>query len=127
MFRSLSICCVLVLYLLSTLRAVLPIIHYALDKDFYAVRCVNVDKPELECEGCCQVVKEVQKTTEQEQSPQSAPSTSDRQTSSETPHLLGSCQHLPLPQEFSSQTAYASRTFALAEGFFRLPFQPPRV
>ncbi len=127
MLRSISISLLIVLYVFSTCRAFVPFLHYAVDKDFYAERCINKSKPELECDGCCQIVKEVQEEIQKGQSPQSSPTNTDRLTQSETPHILHSGENLPAPQVAMGTVAYTSDNHGLADGFFFLPFQPPRA
>ncbi|MBD1207466.1 MAG: hypothetical protein H9535_03485 [Ignavibacteria bacterium] len=127
MLRLVSISLLIFLYTLSTCRVFVSFLHYAVDKEFYAERCVNKDKPELECDGCCQVVKEVQEETQKEQSPQSAPTNTDRQTQSEVHHISRFTDHLPLPQILLCIMPYYLGNHPLAEGFSALPFQPPRA
>ena len=38
-------------------------IDYKINRDFYEIHCVNKAKPELNCHGKCQMVKESEKST----------------------------------------------------------------
>ncbi len=38
-------------------------IDYKINRDFYEIRCINKAKPELECHGKCQAMKENEKSS----------------------------------------------------------------
>ncbi|MCS6809002.1 MAG: hypothetical protein RML40_09815, partial [Bacteroidota bacterium] len=58
--RQATIACILLAaYLTLTCRVVLPVINYMVNYESYRERCENKDKPEMECDGSCQVQKEV--------------------------------------------------------------------
>lgn len=49
------------------LRPVFPVMSYVIDYDYIAnVLCINKDKPELECNGKCHLMKELAKASESE-------------------------------------------------------------
>ncbi len=50
------------LYMLAMLRPVQPYVEYILNQDYIAeFLCINKDKPELQCNGKCHLVKEIEK------------------------------------------------------------------
>jgi hypothetical protein len=126
MLRIVSISLLIFLYTLSTCRVFVPFLHYAANKEYYLERCENKDKPELECDGCCQIVKEVQQETQREQSPQSTP-TNERESTFQLFHIVSDSQDL-LAVRISSQTIFfALSPQSLAEGYISPLFQPPRI
>ncbi len=57
-----------------------PYIDYYVNQDFIARElCENKDKPELNCKGKCHLDKEIKKTVQKENSPQSPFSPSQKQ------------------------------------------------
>ena len=53
------------------LRPVQPIVEYVLNQDYIAeFLCINKEKPELQCNGKCHLVKEIEK--QQEEAPLTA-------------------------------------------------------
>ena len=49
------------------LRPVKPYVEYILNQDYIAeFLCINKDKPELQCNGKCHLVKEIEKQQQQE-------------------------------------------------------------
>ena len=51
------------LYVGALLRPIVPVIEYNLNYDYIAkVLCINKDEPELQCNGKCQLAKEIKKT-----------------------------------------------------------------
>lgn len=53
--------------MLAMLRPVQPYVEYVLNQDYIAeFLCVNKDKPQLQCNGKCQLVKQIEKQQEQE-------------------------------------------------------------
>ena len=50
------------LYILAMLRPIQPYVEYVLNQDYIAeFLCINKDKPELQCNGKCHLVKEIEK------------------------------------------------------------------
>jgi len=50
------------------LRPISPLVNYALNQDYIAeFLCINKDKPELQCNGKCHLVKELEKSQKEEQ------------------------------------------------------------
>ena len=109
----------------------MPFLHYAVNKEYYLERCENKAKPELECDGNCQVEKEIAEAvheTDQSSQSQTKPS-SQRINTNETPELFHLLQDTP---QFSApETGTASfLTFvntSLLSGVGKVPFQPPRA
>lgn len=55
------------LYVLAMLRPVQPYVEYILNQDYIAeFLCINKDKPKLQCNGKCHLVKQIEKQQEEE-------------------------------------------------------------
>lgn len=55
------------LYTVAMLRPFAPFMEYAVNYDYIStVLCVNKDKPKMECNGKCHLVKEVEKQQKEE-------------------------------------------------------------
>ncbi|CAM1358853.1 conserved hypothetical protein [Tenacibaculum litopenaei] len=53
------------LYLIAMLRPITPFVEYAINYDYIAkVLCINKDKPEMSCNGKCQLMKKLEKQQE---------------------------------------------------------------
>lgn len=53
----------LFIYVSTLLSPIVPVIEYNLNYDYIAkVLCINRDEPELNCNGKCQLAKEIKKT-----------------------------------------------------------------
>ena len=53
------------LYMLAMLRPVQPYVEYVLNQDYIAeFLCINKDKRELQCNGKCHLVKQIEKQQE---------------------------------------------------------------
>ena len=53
--------------MIAMLRPVQPYVEYVLNQDYIAeFLCINKDKPELQCNGKCHLVKELEKQQENE-------------------------------------------------------------
>ncbi|MDY0780521.1 hypothetical protein [Tenacibaculum sp. IB213877] len=53
------------LYMIAMLRPIAPFVEYAINYDYISkVLCINKDKPELECNGKCHLMKELKKQQE---------------------------------------------------------------
>jgi hypothetical protein len=131
MLRKLSILPLLLAYLIMTCRVALPLVNYAVNHDFYVERCENKAKPELECDGNCQMEKEIaEAANDSDQSSQhQATSQSQRTNANETIELFHLLTDIP---EFSSpETGTASflafLNTSLLFGVGQVPFQPPRA
>jgi hypothetical protein len=133
MLRTFTILPLLLAYLAMTCRVALPLVNYAVNHDSYAERCINKAKPELDCDGCCQVKNEIaevvhENSTDHSSQSQTTPS-SQRTTANETIELF----HLltDTPQFSSPETGTASFlafvNTSLLFGVGQVPFQPPRA
>lgn len=49
----------IILYLNALIVPVFPIFNYMINTDVYTALCINTDKPEIECEGKCQMMSEI--------------------------------------------------------------------
>jgi hypothetical protein len=131
MLRKSLIALLAFLYVFSTNRAVVPLVNYVVNHDYYVENCENKEKPELECDGCCQVKKQIadehtdtsnQATPEQHHSSSSSTNTNEL---SEIFHLVPSA--LNLAAQMTGLYCYTSfSTSSILTGFYTLPFQPPR-
>lgn len=55
------------LYLLAMLRPVQPYVEFVLNQDYIVeFLCINKNKPQLQCNGKCHLVKQLEKQQEQE-------------------------------------------------------------
>ena len=53
------------LYIVAMLRPIHPYVEYILNQDYIAeFLCINKDKPQLQCNGKCHLVKEIEKQQE---------------------------------------------------------------
>ncbi|WP_145993559.1 hypothetical protein [Tenacibaculum dicentrarchi] len=61
MLQKLSIYFFILLYLVAMLRPVAPFVEYAINYDYISkVLCINKDKPELACNGKCQLMLKIE-------------------------------------------------------------------
>ena len=130
MLRKLSILPLLLAYLIMTCRVALPLVNYAVNHDSYVERCENKAKPELECDGNCQMEKEIAQTVSEEQSPESSTNSPSQRTISgenlEPLHLVVESLSLQTP-ETTIKLFVAELPANLLFGVGRVPFQPPRA
>jgi hypothetical protein len=130
MLRIVSISLLIFLYTLSTCRVFLPFLHYAANKEYYLERCENKAKPELECDGSCQVEKEIAVAADEGNTPQNQtiPNSQRTQTTEtiELFHLASDIFAFAVPQTgtISFCTAFDP---SLLSGVGTVPFQPPRA
>ena len=55
------------LYIMAMLRPIQPYLEYVLNQDYIAeFLCINKNKPKLQCNGKCHLVKEIEKQQQQE-------------------------------------------------------------
>ncbi|WP_203256028.1 hypothetical protein [Hyunsoonleella ulvae] len=53
--------------MIAMLRPVQPYVEYIINQDYIAeFLCINKDKPEIQCNGKCHLVKQIEKQKEQE-------------------------------------------------------------
>lgn len=53
--------------LFMLLKPVLPVVEYAVNYDYIAtVLCINKDKPEMKCNGKCHLMKELAKSSQED-------------------------------------------------------------
>ncbi|WP_147383173.1 hypothetical protein [Pontibacter oryzae] len=61
---------ILVIYLMTTFRYLVPLVHYQLDYAYISeVLCINRDQPQLQCHGTCHLRKKINalQTSQQQQ------------------------------------------------------------
>ena len=58
------------LFLFSTqsFKPILIRLNFKLNQDYYALFCINKDKPEQNCKGCCQLKKQLKENDEEKSS-----------------------------------------------------------
>ena len=62
LFKTATIYFFVFLYLVAMLRPIAPFVEYAINYDYISkVLCINKDKPEMNCNGKCQLMKELEK------------------------------------------------------------------
>ena len=67
MKSKISIYFFVALYMIAMLRPIAPFVEYAINYDYISkVLCINKDKPELECNGKCQLMKKLEKQQEED-------------------------------------------------------------
>lgn len=65
LFKTATIYFFVFLYLVAMLRPIAPFVEYAINYDYISkVLCINKDKPEMNCNGKCQLMKELEKQQE---------------------------------------------------------------
>jgi hypothetical protein len=58
---------VFIVALFLVLKPIIPVLEYVVNYDYIAtVLCINKDKPKLECNGKCHLMKEMAKASESE-------------------------------------------------------------
>jgi hypothetical protein len=110
-----------------TCRVAIPILNYAVNQSSYQERCENKAKPELDCNGCCQVKKEIANADQSSQS-QTAPNSQRTHTNNTTElfHLLAESPQFSSPEtETTSFLAFVNTSLLFGVG--QVPFQPPRA
>lgn len=121
MMRKLLILLLLPLYVLTTVRTVVPFLGYALNYHYIAEQlCENRDKPTLHCNGKCHVLKEVQTQSDKEKQE----GTKERMQTMEWSCLLLATALEPLIP--SPVASYAPTEFSLLFSPATPPFHPPR-
>jgi hypothetical protein len=132
MRKRITILLLLPLYVFSTVQAFLPLVHYVVDRDYYTTRCENKAKPELDCDGCCQVKKEIAAEaahdTDQSSKPQSLPQSQSTNTNQiiELFHILTNALEFSSPETGTMLfLAFVNTSLLFSVG--QVPFQPPRA
>jgi hypothetical protein len=75
---------ILLLTLLMLLKPLLPVLEYVVDYEYITtVLCVNKDKPKMQCNGKCHLMKELAKESESEK-----PLSSDKKITTQKAEVL---------------------------------------
>ncbi len=70
MAKQISIIILLTVYLTGLMRTFVPYLDYMLNKEYIVTElCVNKDKPEMECNGMCYLMTQVEETQSPAESP----------------------------------------------------------
>ncbi len=130
MLRKLAIFPLLLAYLAMTCRVAVPVVNYVVNHEAYQERCENKAKPELECDGCCQVKKEIAENADDEQSSENSTNSRSQRTNAsenlEPLYLISESIHLQSP-ETATKPLVAAIPAHLLFGVGTVPFQPPRA
>jgi hypothetical protein len=129
MLRSAFIAVLALLYVVSTNRALVPLVNYVVNHEYYAERCENKEKPEMECDGCCQVKKQISEETtptSSEATPEQRRASSNTNEHFELFHLAPSALETAAPIN-ATRCYNLFPTSTVLAGFGVPPFQPPRV
>lgn len=59
---------IIISYLLSIYGIFLPYLDYEINREVFLKECINKDKPEMHCDGKCQLEKEIQYEAKKENS-----------------------------------------------------------
>lgn len=105
------------------MRIAIPLVNYWVNYESYLERCENKAKPELDCDGCCQVKKEVAEVSQEEKNHQN-----QRTQTTETIelfHFAADILAFAAPQTGVTSFLVSFEPSPLP-GVGTLPFQPPR-
>ena len=67
LYRRLTAFLILVAFLLQTFDGALIVIDYYANTAEYAAHCINKDKPQMHCNGKCQMIKKIQQEEKKDQ------------------------------------------------------------
>jgi len=130
MLRKLSILPLFLAYCAMTCRVAMPLVKYWVHYDSYAERCDNKAKPELECNGCCQVEKEIAEESQSDNVPKNQTTPNSQRTQHtetlELFHVAANLLEFAAPQTGTLSFGRFSDP-SLLFGVGTVPFQPPRV
>ena len=67
MIQRISSLFLVFLYLVAMLKPIAPFVEYAINYDYISkVLCINTDKPELSCNGKCQLMQKLEEQQEKD-------------------------------------------------------------
>ena len=66
--KQLLVYLLLVLFSIQSFEQIIIRLNFSLNQDYYASICTNKDKPELECNGCCHLEKQLEQNEEEKSS-----------------------------------------------------------
>ncbi|WP_299754325.1 hypothetical protein [uncultured Pontibacter sp.] len=115
----------LVVYLMTTFRYLAPVVHYQLDYTYISeVLCINRDKPQLQCQGKCQLRKNLAQLTQHQQQKEALQHlVSVYQPVEDIPHLSLLLCTPPAAAAAIPPPMAAPRT---STAILSAPFHPPR-
>ena len=112
------------LYLVAMLKPVEPILEYCFNYNYIVeVLCVNKDKPRLNCNGKCYLMKQLQK-----QSSENSPKKAQSIQLENYPIGFIEIAEIIQPQQFNftlKRNYFYFNNYSYLEG--NIPFQPPQV
>lgn len=93
-----------------------------MNQDFYASICENKDKPELECNGCCHLKKQLKQSEEEKSSKEKQVNKKEQQLYIQDIEL-----NIPNVSLHIKNKAYSSlRVFFTSLHYYNI-FHPPRI
>ena len=98
MFKNIIIIVISSLLFTQTISRGIIIINYIQNTEFYLASCVNKDKPELACDGKCQVAEQMEKENQKDRHTVKQSSFSDL-VFIEDFSFLNSSEHLFFPKQ----------------------------
>lgn len=108
--------------MLQAFSKVIIYANYYINKEYIAkVLCINKDKPEIHCEGKCQLKKELDKEEKKEQSP-----ANPLNEKNEIQLFSQNNSNIFLFIPFSTNHLTAYYSFHLSEEHFHSIFHPPK-
>jgi hypothetical protein len=124
MIRAISTT-VLIAYLFSGFGGYYPIVDYLINKDYIAEHyCVNKDKPEMECDGKCYLIKQLHQASEDHEKPTSVVSLKEEITHRLFVHEYRQWAQPRLAENSIGDIIY---TFPLhADPYIEAPTPPPK-
>lgn len=67
MIKQITTIALLVAFTMQTFNSVVIILHYYTNRDVYAKNCINKSRPELHCNGKCQLMKKLKQEEKKDQ------------------------------------------------------------
>ncbi len=111
----------ILLYSVLLIKPIVPIINYHIQLQAYKTRCINLQKPLLECNGTCQLQSELK--TDSSELPPTLPLT--KSGPDDTPVFLVTDSTPDFKNTNSSQNDFTSLAFRVCGGFNGAIFHPP--
>lgn len=109
------------IYSLLLIRPAIPIAKYYLDLQAYRARCINIEKPVLQCEGTCHLQSEIK--NESGQTEPAVPLT--KPGAEDPPIILTFTKVLTLNNPTLSRPVFPSLLSSTSRGFGAAIFHPP--
>lgn len=118
----------LCLYTLVLFKPLFPFIDYALNKEYIAKNlCENRNKPKMNCNGKCHLMKQVQKASSEDNSPANNSSQKNSSQEENITHVAGNFSF-----DFKQIVSVTNKISVLFQNYFPAPytngiFHPPQA